>query len=356
MQKFKVFALTSQAAIDAVANRESVVDFITWSFDSNAEVEAYILASNVLRDEAKGLHSFHMEGTTTIFEVLLDGGDVVTGSRTFKSYLECRAFQIGLRDFSGRNAWTAVKSADGNDFAHLQSIENAREAKIAAADAESRPTIVIYKSADQITRIVASQSVRVIVLDSDGVGLEEDAPRTLQIDDQELYVSDLIVTGKVGESQYGEQGVDENFVRQVVQNVQSLSPGSNVDFNKPGQYAEPFPTLKSVPVKHWGSYEDKDAPLTHQIDIEDQRLPNGQVYLTVGALEGHLDNLLSVTAEVTSSPNNEAEHLPCMRVHFNESAPAFTVFKSYDKIMLRPEEGVVLTAENGPDGLLYIVE
>ncbi|MEA8592292.1 hypothetical protein PZT57_26960 [Pseudomonas aeruginosa] len=356
MQKHHVFALTSQADIDAVATGKQVEDFRTWSFDSQAEVEAYIQASNVLQEEGIAIHSFRMEGTTTLFDVSFYGGVVFPRSKTFDTTSECRAFQIGLNDFAGHEVWKAVTADDGAEFAHLQTIVEAREAKIAAAAAESRPTIVIYKSADQITRVVASQGVRVIVLDADGVGLEEDAARTLQIGDQELYVSDLAVTGKVGESPYGEQGVDAEFVREVVKHVDGLPAGSNASFNKPGQYAEPFPILKSVPVKHWEGYEDKQAPLTHQIDIDDQRLSNGQLYLTVGALEGHLDNLLSVTAEVNTNPQNEAEHLPCMHVHFNEDALAFTAFKVYDKILLQPEQGVVLTQVQGPEGPMYIVE
>ncbi|MDS9914975.1 hypothetical protein EFK68_02640 [Pseudomonas aeruginosa] len=356
MQNHHVFALTSLAAIDAVANGAVTDDFITWSFDSRAEVDAYVEASKVLGEDGLGLHSFHMDGTTTVFNVSLNGGVVFPRSKSFTSYLECRAFQLGLRDFAGRDEWKVITVDDPSEFAHLQGIVEAREAKISAAAAESRPTIVIYKSADQITRVVASQGVRVIVLDADGVGLEEDAARTLQIGDQELYVSDLVVTGKVGESPYGEQGVDAEFVREVVKHVDGLPAGSNASFNKPGQYAEPFPILKSVPVKHWKGYEDKQAPLTHQIDIDDQRLSNGQLYLTVAALEGHLDNLLSVTAEVNTNPQNEADHLPCMHVHFNEDALAFTAFKVYDKILLRPEQGVVLTQVQGPEGPMYIVE
>lgn len=356
MQKHHVFALTSQSDIYAVAAGKVPAEYRTWSFDSEAEVQAYIEASNVLREDGIGIHSFHMDGTTTVFNVSFDGGVVFPRSKSFNTSLEARAFQLGLRDLAGLDSWKVISANDCTEFAHLQAIVEAREAKLATAAAESLPTIVIYKSADQIARVIASQGVRVIVLDSDGVGLEEDADRTLQIGDQELFVSDLIVTGKVGESPYGEQGVDAEFVRAVVKCVKGLPAGSNASFNKPGQHTEPFPTLKSVQVKHWDEYGDEKAPLTHQIDIDDQRLTNGQLCITVGTLEGHMDNHLSVTAEVNTSPQSEAEHLPCMHVHFNENAMAFTAFKVYDKILLRPEEGVVLTQVQGPQGPMYIVE
>lgn len=356
MQKIHVFALTSQADIDAVDNGLLPAGYRSWEFESQAEVDAYVAASNVVREEGIKIHSANMDGERTVYEVSLSDGGVTQREVAFDTFLEGRAFRLGLQDFAGRDAWKAITAADSADFARLQSLVEAREARLAAAVAESLPTIVIYKTAEQITRVVSTQDVRVIVLDSDGDSLEEEAPRTLQIGDQELVVSDLKVGGKVGESQYGEQGVDAEFVREVVSLVDGLPAGSHASFNKPGLHAETFPYLKSVPVKHWAEYEDDKAPLTHQIDIDDQRLTNGQLYITVGSQEGQTSNLLSVTAEVNTSPQNEAEKLPCMHVHFNEVALAFTAFKVFDKILLRPEEGVVLTKVHGPQGPMYIVE
>ncbi|KSQ21629.1 hypothetical protein APB26_32105 [Pseudomonas aeruginosa] len=356
MQKIHVFALTSQADIDTVANGVLPAGYRTWEFETQAEVDAYVTASKVMREEGIKIHSVNMDGERTVYEVSINGGAAIARERAFSSHLEGRAFRLGLRDFAGRDAWKAITEADSDEFAQLQSLVEAREARLAAAAAASMPTIVIYKTADQITRVVATQGVRVIVLDADDNSLEEEATRTLLIGDQELVVSDLIVTGKVGESPYGEQGVDAVFVREVVKCIEGLPAGCNASFNKPGQHAEPFPYLKSVPVKHWEEYEDDKAPLTHQIDIDDQRLTNGQLYVTVGSQEGQIDNLLSVTAEVNTSPQNEADKLPCLHVHFNEDALAFTAFKVFDKILLRPEEGVVLTKVHGPQGPMYIVE
>ncbi|QUG93074.1 hypothetical protein GR140_30370 (plasmid) [Pseudomonas putida] len=96
--------------------------------------------------------------------------------------------------------------------------------------------------------------------------------------------------------------------------------------------------------------------MTHQIHIDDQRLSKGQFELVIGALEGQLDNHLSVTAMVKSNPQNEAEQLPSVSVDFNEDAPAFTAFKVYDKILLQPAKGVVLTKVQGPAGPMFIVE
>lgn len=354
MQQHHVFALTSQSDIDAVANGQVPGDYSTWSFDSKAEVDAYVEASNVLREEGLEVHSFHMDGTTTVFNVSIDGGVVFPRSKSFKTAFEARAFQIGLREFSGLEDWKAISSDDTEAFAHLQAIEDARENRLAAIAAESRPTIVIYKSADQISRVIASQGVRVIVLDADGVGLEEDAPRTLQIDDQELFVSDLIVTGKVGASPYGEQGVDDEFVREVVKAVEGLPAGCNASFNKPGQFADPFPYSRSIQVKNPDLYASDNAPVSHQVSINDKRLSSGQFSLTVESLE-EWPNLMPLTVEVNRNPQND-EQVPCLHVQFNASAPAFTAFKLHDKIMIRPEKGVFLTETMSPDGAIYIVE
>ena len=45
----------------------------------------------------------------------------------------------------------------------------------------------------------------------------------------------------------------------------------------------------SVNVKYWDAYNVEGTALTHQFDIADQRRTTGQAYITVGALEGHVD-------------------------------------------------------------------
>lgn len=352
MQKQKIYVLPSQAAINAFARGLIPDEYMNPSFVTSAEVEAFLEASTLLREAGLKVHSHHVNGNTALFDVSYDGGPVFPRSKRFDRAPEACAFDHGLALLSERDVVKIITSNDRANFERLSAID----ANAQARRAKDLPTIVVYKTADQITRVVASQEVRVIVLDADsGVELV-DAPRVLHIGDQELYVSDLLVNGRVGEHQNGEQGIDAEFVEQVVRFVEGMPAGSNVSFNKPGQHAEPFPILKSVPVKHWEGYEKKSAPLTHQIDIDDQRLSKGQFDLVVGALEGQLDNHLSVTAMVKSNPQNEAEQLPCVSVHFNEDAAAFTAFKVYDKILLQPAKGVVLSEVQGPAGPMYVVE
>lgn len=104
--------------------------------------------------------------------------------------------------------------------------------------------------------------------------------------------------------------------------------------------SERAPTETSVHAKNWDAYANPEAPLTHQIDIDDQRSSNGQVFLTVGALEGSFDDMLSITAEVNSNPLSKEDDAPCMHVHFDADALAMSLFKVGDKILCRPESGV----------------
>lgn len=115
--------------------------------------------------------------------------------------------------------------------------------------------------------------------------------------------------------------------------------------------------VQSVQVKHWESYgAEGTKPFTHQVDIDDQRSSNGQFYLTVGALEGDLDDMLSATAEVNTNPENGVDQVPCLHVHFDSDALAFSAFKVNDKIVLRLENGVSMDAFDSPAGRLFLVE
>lgn len=110
---------------------------------------------------------------------------------------------------------------------------------------------------------------------------------------------------------------------------------------------------KSCPVKSWDSYTDSAGSFTHQIEFDDQRASNGQCYLTVSALDDNPDDMLSVTAEVNTSPMNEVDRVPCLHVHFDSDALAFSAFKVHNQIYLRLEEGVEIASIHGPAGRLY---
>jgi hypothetical protein len=114
---------------------------------------------------------------------------------------------------------------------------------------------------------------------------------------------------------------------------------------------------QSVQVKHCENYEANNTDaFTHQVDIEDRLSINGQINLTLGALEGGLDDMISVTAEVNTNPENGVDQVPCLHVHYNDNELAFSAFKLNDKIALRLEAGVTITEVDSPEGKLYIFE
>ena len=116
----------------------------------------------------------------------------------------------------------------------------------------------------------------------------------------------------------------------------------------------------SVNVKYWDAYNVEGTALTHQFDIADQRRTTGQAYITVGPLEGHVDEMLSVTMEINVNPLNGIDHVPCAHVHFDGDSLAVSLFKIGDKILVRPETGVCIDSffqkVNGFGETLYWIE
>lgn len=120
------------------------------------------------------------------------------------------------------------------------------------------------------------------------------------------------------------------------------------------------PQDTSVKVKYWDAYNEDGTLPTHQFDISDQRETNGQAFVTVGSLEGSLDDMLSVTMEVNANPLTGIEHVPCAHVHFDNDSLAVSLFKIGDKILVRPEVDVSINPcrqkVNGISETLYWIE
>lgn len=117
----------------------------------------------------------------------------------------------------------------------------------------------------------------------------------------------------------------------------------------------------SVEIRHWDFYSTPANANTHRLGIDDQRQTNGQLYVDLGALEGNLDDLLSVTLEVNTNPLNGIDHVPCAHVHFDADNLAVSLFKIGNRILVRPETQVTIeqfqqTAANGVLETLYWIE
>lgn len=100
----------------------------------------------------------------------------------------------------------------------------------------------------------------------------------------------------------------------------------------------------SVPVKYWDTYGTVDTAETHRIDVTDRRRASGQVLVDVGAIEGKIDDVLCLTVEVNTSPIEAVDHVGCVHVHFDGDNLAMSLFKIGERILVRPEAGVTLSA------------
>lgn len=116
----------------------------------------------------------------------------------------------------------------------------------------------------------------------------------------------------------------------------------------------------SIKVKHWAAYGIDATVDTHQFDINDHRETNGQAYMTLGALEGPLDDMLSVTVEVNTNPLNGIDHVPCANVYFDGDTKALSIFKIGDQMLVRPETDVSVQSFvqnfNGTSETLYWIK
>jgi len=151
----------------------------------------------------------------------------------------------------------------------------------------------------------------------------------------------------------------EGGVSEIVAGLMDILPSIDASNSLP----RPTSTEDSVLVKHWDAYsQSNNTANTHQIDVDDQRQTNGQLYVTVGALEGSLDDMLSITVEVNTNPLTGIEDVPCAHVHFDGDACAVSLFKIGEKILVRPETDVTIQSLNakfradGPNETFYMIE
>ncbi|HBO6962534.1 TPA: hypothetical protein L4936_001140 [Pseudomonas aeruginosa] len=340
--KIQVLVLPAQEDIATFQQGRKPLNILLREFENSLEVDAYRDGHDAIEDLHIAVEELVVVGSKVTYNLVdseSDGDESTPHEVTYSTPAQAEAFRLGIEDAEGFVS-CLVLTEDDDGFYRLKSyfLEQQCEGQVAPV-----PTIVVYKSGNQITRVVASQAVRVIVLDADGEGLEEDAPRTVTIDGQELYVTDLDVSAALP-VQGAEHCVSEAFVQSTVRFVEAMPEHYKTRSNVPGAFSEAFPVLQSVPVKHWAEYDLQlgNGKLTHVIDIDDQRLSSGQFYLTVGAMEGNLDDMISVCAEVGVCEEAGVEGVPSLLVNFDADSQAFRLFKVADKVYLQPELGVTV--------------
>jgi len=100
----------------------------------------------------------------------------------------------------------------------------------------------------------------------------------------------------------------------------------------------------SCQVKHFGAYECEETVMTHQLDVEDHRERSGQVRVTLGELDGDIDDFMSLLVEVGADPIKGIDQAPCVHLHRDDDELAISLFKMGSKIILRPETGLQVKA------------
>lgn len=121
----------------------------------------------------------------------------------------------------------------------------------------------------------------------------------------------------------------------------------------------PVSQQSSVEVVGWDSSRyggSKPLGETFEMDINDQRVTNGQFYVDVAPTSGHTDDIMGIVVEINQLPGSES-HCQCAHLHFDGDNLAMSIFKEGNKYILRPETGVSIretTLSNGEHA--YILE
>ena len=98
---------------------------------------------------------------------------------------------------------------------------------------------------------------------------------------------------------------------------------------------------------HYGG-DDETGP-EFEIQLTDQRVTNGQLYIDMAAKNGHVDDMLSLSLEISRLPGGTTD-TQCAHLHFDGDNLAMSIFKQGDAYILRPETDVRITPTQLPNG------
>lgn len=93
-----------------------------------------------------------------------------------------------------------------------------------------------------------------------------------------------------------------------------------------------------TPVCYWDDLKPLEERAFYT-EITDQRVSNGQLYVDMAPISGHLDDVLSLSLEINRLPGEETDR-QCAHLHFDGDNLAVSIFKDGDGYILRPETDV----------------
>jgi len=117
--------------------------------------------------------------------------------------------------------------------------------------------------------------------------------------------------------------------------------------------------VNNPPVYLWSSAhyngDDETGP-EFEIQLTDQRVTNGQLFIDMAAKNGQIDDLLSMILEINRLPEGKVD-TPCAHLHFDGANLAVSIYKQGDAYILRPETDVTIKQTRLPNGEYgYILE
>lgn len=93
-------------------------------------------------------------------------------------------------------------------------------------------------------------------------------------------------------------------------------------------------------VRHWNHAElPHDIPV-FQMDVSDERLRTGQLFVDLGPENGNVDDCLHVSIEVTTIP--DGTHTQAVHIALDNGDNVISLFKQADKLILEPNGRLIL--------------
>ena len=116
--------------------------------------------------------------------------------------------------------------------------------------------------------------------------------------------------------------------------------------------------VSTIDVAHFGLYgqPEIDEPLrmTHRMDISDQRVSNGQVYVDIGLAEGDLDEVICTIHEINADPLNGLNQVACVHLSPMDTDYCISIFLMADNMVMRLDDSVALEPVDGRNDLYWL--
>jgi hypothetical protein len=217
-----------------------------------------------------------------------------------------------------------------------------------------------------------SPAVDHLVLDRKDTGKSETAPTTFpedagaSLDIKTFEVTGFGFNGETDETDdrvFWVKAMKHEDVRLAIEGTgavffNQIDCDSDIDFTLPAQVNElraallkfaPGPSTaesetkpNKVPVFAWDSPHyggDKTPTENFVMEVLDKRVSNGQLFIDVASQDGNVDNIMTLSLEITQLPGTEFD-TQCAHLHFDSDNMAMSIFKQGDSYILRPETGV----------------